>query len=57
MRNYLIKLSYDNGSFNIQVRARNKKVAIDMITKAENCPESAITKIIHLKKGVKKYAD
>jgi len=57
MRTYLVEVRHDKGTIVFQVVAVNRKALITMVTKAENCPASAIAKIIHLKKGVKEYAD
>jgi len=43
MNTYVFALKHDNGYINIRVTAKNYKTAKTMLSKAENCPESALT--------------
>ena len=42
---YILTLKHDNGTVKIRVFANSIQESINAVTKAENCPESAITNI------------
>lgn len=56
MKNYEFALHHDNGEIIIRTRARNIAIAMEIICKAENCPQSAIKwwRIIPTKSQIKK---
>jgi len=54
MFTYNFKLKSDNGTYRFKTVAQNKKIATEMICKAEGCPKSAILEVKRVKKVVKK---
>jgi hypothetical protein len=56
MKKYEFALQHDNGELIIQTRARNITIAMEIICKAENCPQSAIKwwRVIPTAKQIKK---
>jgi len=43
MNTYIFALKHDNGYVNIHVTATDYKTAKNLLCKAENCPERALT--------------
>lgn len=50
MRTYHITIKHDKGVLVIRTKARNKAAAVEIVCRAENCPKSAITHILHVTK-------
>ena len=48
MNTFIVTVEHDNGTINIRVTATNKEFAKSKIMKVENCPESAIVKVVDL---------
>lgn len=53
MNHYTLTLKSDNGKHKLGVVARNYQSAIAQVMNAENCPESAIIKIVRQDKPQK----
>ena len=48
IKKYQVSLKHDNGKIRITTVATSKQSAIDMIMKAEGCPECAISNVNEL---------